>query len=409
MTLKNYLEVETNFRKIYGAKKIDMPLGHLRQLVVNYLSRKLTAWLQYREIRRSNFESFSNAKFNFEFSKIDDDGMFDTDEPYCSIVKTQNEHKFSVGYKSDNDEFVEMLNFAQAIAYAVLCAVPKYCGEEFFEDRCEILYFAQRVLLLYNEMDNGAVLKYGLGCDAKCVIDNIVPRIEEAYPSIKPSLTNGSKQSKIDALFNAVFPENMRRVVVLRNEKQILEEWICRKYENDMISLNVRADERNLGNEGTLVNLIRLHNELYIRYPTDKNIFKIDWNCKIKRFNAKRMASLIMSHEMAHVAMHLHMSKEQRVYGGVEQCAAYWSRLLLERRELFYNGGLRNDRFDAACEELKIYIRALYGSHGRTNSWIEAVCQRTSFEVSLPTSDYCGVCIVCGEQACECATADLLP
>jgi hypothetical protein len=279
-----------------------------------------------------------------------------------------------VSYKAEDDKFIERLNFAQAIAYVVLYLVPKYCGQEVYDNRCELLYFAQKVLRLYTKMDNGAILRYDKGLTMVEAIDEIVPRIEQLYPTVAPCLIDDSQKIKIDKIFDIIFPDGVRDIVVFRCERRVLQEYICECNDNDDIRLGVKTSPYVDGNEGFLTNLIKENNDLIIRYPSDTEIQKVgEWK-EIKDFKSKCMLSLIMSHEMAHSAMHLHMTKAQRDESCAEQQAAYWSRLLVERRELLYNGGIEDDNFKEACKIWERYIRMLYVSQGKVDAWIDAVC-----------------------------------
>lgn len=340
----------------YSPNQITMPFAYIRRKVEKYVCDSLS-------------EQAFDVKFESSVDMVAERVAYTT---YSS--KTRKE--LCLYYKAEKFEhkFRERMNFAEAIAFLVLCVVPYQLGDEkniFTSD--DLFYFATKILIHYTAMDNGALLRGNYGLKSK---EEVIHNIEKYYPGV--SEPSSDKISIINSVFEKLFVDadnkKYEEPICFRCETRIINEYL---HAVDLHKEKIKIFIKETDGYGSPRGELRCakHEDRYIIWHTDVNSMSLyserEWiGSKITPLNA---ISVIIAHELGHLALHRHLPEDERKHDSREIAAFQWARCMLETREYRYNEGRVDDLFDDACKTWKEYITLLLDAMGYDKSFISEI------------------------------------
>ncbi|MCL2086794.1 MAG: hypothetical protein FWH05_04270 [Oscillospiraceae bacterium] len=274
------------------------------------------------------------------------------------IVKDDD---IEIHYKKTGKHYEECVFVALGLAKVVLSHIPISINKSPNSDFNENCYLAEKFLLLYSEMPNGAILrkKYEF---SPTDVSKQVSSILTGYESNK---IDRYKRNFIDEIFNEIFKTPKVESNIFDCEMRLISEYIEKtkgvkvrfktletcKIIKPKGELRTNIDEKQQPNVVT-------HSILYTSLENIKSSLHDKWE-----EDALSIQRAIIAHELAHVVCHaMHKYDKHAIidFPHKEREALYFMRLLLEERERLYCGKeISSDEYKEACKKWEELVRLI--------------------------------------------------
>ncbi|MCL2069115.1 MAG: hypothetical protein FWH00_04370, partial [Oscillospiraceae bacterium] len=264
------------------------------------------------------------------------------------------ENLLMLTYKMDDNILNEQLNFSLGLAFVVLVHVPPNTPIEPDITNEHLFYFAQRLLTLYADMDNGSFLRSRYAASKSMISDKVSQYcVHEEH-----------HREYVDRIFEEVFPYDKTDVEYLRDEKQDILEYIKNNRGLQNFTLNVKEGDAYESPKGVTLSGDSKESIWYTpAWKIEKYLWIKDEFRKYRDLDAHSIVALIHAHEFAHLVLH-YRDRRDRIEEELE--AFYFAKLLLQRCELRYAVKLNYanpeecPEYKDAINKWKVYMTQLY-------------------------------------------------
>ena len=274
------------------------------------------------------------------------------DVPMPPLVKVQDS---IVIFHPKENTFQAKLVIAESLGEIVMQYIPTKLGNS-PSDSNMVLYFAELILKLNINMENGAILrKHPYPPDA---VRDVIMNLRPQY--CPKNITKKDKVNAEDTLkkFFKGYPVVKECQGVLSCEVDLIREFLAIGLPNYRIEI-AQSESLSVGpKEGTYSHISFFDNGCEIWHITLENL-QTSLRGSPNEDCGVSIIRLAIAHELAHALLYETLNrKKDDDY--VEREAAFLARVILERRELLYNGGKRDKNYHDACEKWAVLFRHVH-------------------------------------------------